>query len=187
MSRTRILLTAPGADFWFPLSTTTADGWPLLQVGGTAPADATLATGWCVTGLAAGQYARMAGGVKRLASTFSGTAQPSSGPDSALKDCWRSENKLTVTIPAGDWTIPVPLIAESTSAEGANVRVRIRLWSSVNADGSAATELTAGAVVGTSVTTLQSEAASISTATITLGAVSFTAQYLFLQVALETQ
>ena len=190
MSRTRILLTQddPGAvgDHWFPLSTTTADGWLKLQVGGTAPADATLGTGWHVDDLAAGQYARMAAGVVRNKSTFSGTAQPSGGPDSTLKDCWRTENKWTVSEPAGNWIIPLPVIASAAGEEGAQVAVVVRLWHSDNADGSTPTEITSGATVGTTVTALQSEAAQVSAATITLGAVSFTAKYIFLQVALET-
>ena len=178
-------ITTPALDHWFPLSTTTADGWLKLQVGGTAPADATLGTGWHVDALAAGQYARMAAGVVRLSSVFSGTAQPSGGPDSSLKDCFRTENKVTVDIPAGTWTVPIPFIASAAGQEGAQAAVCVRLWYSANADGSTPTEITAGATVGTTVTNLQSEAAQVSTVTISLGAVAFTAKYLFVQVALK--
>ena len=182
-----LLLLFPGAlDHWFPLATSTTDGLFLeLQVGGTAPATSTLTTGWHVDATAAGNYSRMAKGVVRLAGTFSGTAQPSGGPDSTLKDCWRTENKWTVSEPAGDWTIPIPVIASAAGEEGAQVAVVVRLWYSANADGSTPTEITSGATVGTTVTALQSEAAQVSTATIALGAVSFTAKYIFLQVALK--
>jgi hypothetical protein len=128
----------------------------------------------------------MEAGVVRATTAFSGTAQPSGGPDNTLKDCWRSDKKLTVDIPSGTWTIPVPFIASAEGQEGAGCRVRVRLWRSANADGSTPTEITSGASVGSTVTNLQSEAASISTVTVALGALSWTAQYLFLQVALET-
>lgn len=177
---------AAGVDYWYLLNSTTPDGWMKLQVGGTAPATTTTGTGWDVTGVAATQYSRLEAGVIRAPGTFSGTAQPSSGPDNTLKDCWRTQNKVTVDIPAGTWTIPVPVIAYSAIWEGATARVRVRLWQSSNADGSSATELTSGAVTGTTVTALQSEASSISTATVSLGAIVFTSKYLFVQIALET-
>lgn len=174
----------PLFDDWYMTGDTT-DGWGRLQVGGSAPATTTLTTGWDVAGVSAGNYSRMATGVKRLPSTFSGTAQPASGPDNTLKDAWRTANTLTVDIPAGVWRFQLPLIATSTLREGATVRPRLRIWRSVNADGSSATEITAGAVTGSTVTALQSEAASISTATFEHAAQSWSGQYLFVQVALE--
>lgn len=171
---------------WYFLSTATG-GWGELQLGGTPPADGTTVTGWDVAGLAAGQYARMQFGTVRPPSVFSGTAQPSSGPDDTLKDCWRSASPLSGDFAAGTWTIRLPVIATSSATEGANVRVRARIWKSANADGSSATELTAGAVAGTSVSTLQSEAAQTSTVTFSgLAGKTLTNEYLFVQVALET-
>jgi hypothetical protein len=185
--RGSVVVTALGAlDTWYLLCELTADGWMRLQVGGSAPADTTSGTGWEVGGVAVGQYSRLAAGTIRATGTFTGTAQPSSGPDNTLKDCWRTRYRVTVDIPAGTWTIPVPVIASGAAKEGATMRARVRLWQTVNANGSAATELTAGVVVGSTVTNLQSEAASISTASVALGAVAFTDKYLFVQVALET-
>jgi hypothetical protein len=171
-------------DHWFPTNGVTVDGWPLLQVGGLAPADATTSQGWYVEGVAAGQFSRMEAGVIRAAETFGATPQPSGGPDNTLKDGYRTENKWTVSEPPGDWTFPIPAIA--VLGAGASVRLRIRLWVSDNADMSSPTEVTSGAVVGTSITDLQAGTASLSTCTATLGAVAFTAKYIQLQIAAET-
>jgi len=179
-------ITTPALDHWFPLSTATTDGLFLkLQIGGSAPGTSMLGTGWHVDATAANQYSRMAKGVVRLASTFSGTAQPSGGPDSSLGDGWRTEHQWTVSKPAGTWTFPIPFIASAAGEEGAQAAVCLRMWVSDNADGSTPTEITSGATVGTTVTDLQSEAEQVSLVTISLGAVSFTAKYIFLQVALK--
>lgn len=177
--------TAPrksvSASTWHFTNTAAGDGWPILQLEGTAPSDATIGTGWDVTGVATGQYARMAYGVIRDPSTFGGTAQPSGGPDSSLKDAWRTSTAISGTMPAGTATFRLPLVA--VSGTGANVRVRFRLWRSANADGSSPTEITGGAAVGATLTV--SGTAQVSDVSVALGAVTLTAEYLFAQVALE--
>jgi hypothetical protein len=168
---------------WYFLSSAT-DGWGELQEGGTPPADSTIGTGWNVAGVAAGQYSRMAFGSVRGNATFGGTAQPSSGPDNTLKDAWRTPTAITGDFVAGDWQFAVPFIA--VEGEGATLRVRLRFWRSANADASGATEITAGAVVGSTVTDLQDDIPQISSGTVALGAVTLTNEYLFAQVAAET-
>jgi hypothetical protein len=148
-----------------------------------APTTATSPTGWTVAGLAAGQMARMAFGVERAAGTFSGTAQPSGAPDAALGDGFRTAATLNGSYAAGTWTIQVPMLA--VDAAGANLRARIRLWRSANADMSGATEITSGAVIGTTITALGTVTPQISTCTVALGTVTLTNEYLFLQVAAE--
>lgn len=167
---------------WFFLDSA-AGGWPILQMGGTAPSPTTTSTGWRVEGLAAGQFARMAYGVVRAASTFTGTAQPSGAPDNTLKDCWRSATPLSGTVAAGDWLPSLPLIA--VVGDGANVRVRFRLWRSTNADGSSATEITSGAIVGSTITALTGTQ-QVSAGSVALPAVTLAKEYLFVQIALET-
>ena len=168
---------------WFFLNSAAGDGWPILQMGGTPPADATIVTGWDVTGLAAGQYARMAYGVTRATGTFSGTVQPSGLPDNTLKDAWRTEATVNGSVAAGTWRPSLMLIA--VAGDGADVRLRFRLWRSVNADGSAATEVGGGAIVGHTITGLTGTQ-QVSAGRVALGAVTLTNEYLFAQVALET-
>jgi hypothetical protein len=148
-----------------------------------APTAATSPTGWTVAGLAVGQMARMAFGVERAAGVFSATAQPSGAPDAALGDGYRTAAALNGSYAAGTWTIQIPMLA--VDAAGANLRARIRLWRSANADMSGATEITSGAVIGTTVTALGTVTPQISTCTVALGTVTLTNEFLFLQIAAE--
>jgi hypothetical protein len=148
-----------------------------------APTAATSPTGWTVAGLAAGQMARLAYGVERAAGVFSATAQPSGAPDAALGDGFRTAATLNGSYAAATWTIQVPMLA--VDAAGANLRARIRLWRSANADMSGATEITSGAVIGTTITALGTVTPQISTCTVALGTVTLTNEYLFLQIAAE--
>lgn len=170
---------------WYFLSTTT-DGWGVLQVGGSAPSDATVSTGWMMYGVSTAQYSRMAFGSVRATDTFSGTAQPSSGPDNTLKDAWRTTSAISGTIAAGSWKMHLPCIAPLEGAEGANLRLRLRIWKSANADGSSPTEITSGTQVGSTITDLQSTSPQISSFAFTLSEITLSSDYLFVQVAAET-
>ena len=155
-----------------------------LQVGGSVPATTTTSTGWVVGTVSPTAYSQMASNTERASSTFSSTAQPpDSGPDSTLGDGFRTENVVNGYWAAGTWTIPIPVIrvTAGTTADG---RVRVRLWRSPNADGSAATEVTSGVQTGTTVTNL-TNVEQISTVTATVNEFGCVDEYLFLSVAWE--
>lgn len=158
-----------------------------LQQDGSAPADAATFTGWTVAGRAVGDFARMAYNVERGAGTFSSTAQPSGAPNNAVEtgagDCFRI-GPLSGTFPAGNWDFSFAVRADSLGGTQ-DGRMNVRVWRSVNADGSGATEITAGATALSTVTNLTTSASQNSTGTIALGAVSLTNEYLFIQLAWE--
>lgn len=155
-----------------------------MQMGGVAPALLTTGTGWTVATTPSGNYSRMAFGVERIAGTFSGTAQPSSGPDNALGDCYKTTTRLTGTFAAGDWNFSV-LVRAVTSAGGQDGRFRVRVWKGTNADGSGATEITSGAVVLSTVTDLLTSVDQTSLGALTLGEISLNNEFLFIQLAWE--
>ncbi|HEY6022398.1 MAG TPA: hypothetical protein VIY48_21825 [Candidatus Paceibacterota bacterium] len=158
-----------------------------LQQDGSAPADAATLTGWTVAGRAVGDFARMAYNLERGAGTFSSTAQPSGAPNNAVEtgagDCFRI-GPLTGSFPAGDWNFSFAVRADSLGGTQ-DGRMNVRVWRSANADGSSATEITAGATALSTVTNLTTSASQNSTGTVTLGAVSLTNEYLFIQLAWE--
>lgn len=182
-----------GADEYVSASTTfylldsaaSGSNFGQLQQGGSAPSTATTATGWTVDTVASSNYALMAYASERASTTFSGTAQPAGNPDNSLGDCFRSTNTLSGDFATGAWTIAVPVIAVSAAA-GQDGRVRVRLWKSANATGTSPTEITAGAVAGTTVTNLATGAEQISTVTTSsITGFSMANDYLFVQIAWE--
>lgn len=176
---------AAGTTLYFLDSAASGSNFGQLQVGGSAPSTATTATGWTVDTVGATNYALMAYASERASTVFSGTAQPAGNPDNTLGDCFRSTNTMTGDFATGVWTITVPVIAV-TAASGQDGRVRVRLWKSSNADGSSATEITSGAVTGTTVTDLTTGAEQTSVATTSsITGFSLANEYLFLQVAWE--
>ena len=168
-------------ETWYPTASA-ASGVAHGALSATAPASSTSATGWTVGTTAADNYARMAFGVERAAATFGATVQPSSGPDNALGDCFRTPAAQTGDYEAGNWTFAFPVRAD-TLGSGQDGRVRVRLWRSANADGSGATEITAGAVELTNVTDIATGADSTSSGSVALGAVSLANEYVFVQLA----
>jgi hypothetical protein len=86
-------------------------------------------------------------------------------------------------VAAGTWTIAARLLAQATA--GASVRLRFRFWRSANADGSAATQITTGPIIGSTVT-VDADGEISSGAEAGLGEVTFAGEYLFVQVACET-
>jgi len=180
--------TAPSPLDWYFLNSTTVDGWPELQLGGTPPATTTTSTGWTVTGVLSNYMSRMEYGVKRLPGTFGVTTQPSGIPDNSLKDAWRTASPSTGTISASDWTFQIPLIASTSGTEGASVRVRLRVWFGASADGSDAYETATfgNPAIGSTVTVLQSETQQISIVTITgVPELTLSNEYVFIQAACE--
>lgn len=161
-----------------------------LQDGGTAPTTATTTTGWNAGTNAAGQSCLQNGGteVSRNSTTppWSATLQPSAAPSQTLGDCWRSENTLSGTFANTNWTLSFG-VRSVTAAYTGRFRLAVRIWKSTNANGTGATELTAGRV--TSAIT----AANLSTTADTTVSITWTPgatqklsnEYLFVQVGIE--
>lgn len=150
----------------------------------TQPAAGTSATGWTIGTTGAGNFSRQTYNTEVPTTNFTATSQPSGSPVNSAEDCWRY-GPLTGQFSRGTWYSSLSVIG--VTASGANGRARYRLWRSHNADGTSATEITQGSVVGTGVTTLQTTVAQSSTVSFAVNAFPIAGEYLFYQVAWETQ
>jgi hypothetical protein len=167
--------------YWKNATASGSSHGSLSEVAPTANTGA-LATGWTVDTVASG-YSLMIWGTRRASSTFAAPAQPASAP--TTNDCVRTTDgtgtgKYTGAFVAGVWTLASTL--SSAIMSGSNVKLEFRLWRSVNADGSSATEITSGAVETNAFVGVDSGANLVS-GTFSPGVVTLTGEYLFLQVA----
>jgi len=151
----------------------------------TAPTASTSTTGWTVgTTSVSFPYSLLSYNAEKA--NFSSGALPSGGPVTAAahfaQDCWRLSSVTSGTFSAGTWYSSLSLLAVTAGgAQDGNARYRIYRASS--ASGAAATQLTAGTMVGTVVTNLSTTVAQSSSASTQIGSVTLTDEYLFLQVA----
>lgn len=150
----------------------------------TQPGASTSTTGWVCGKIAAGRYSRMTYNTERASSTFATTAQPSGAPLGSAEDCWRISTITTGDFSTGTWYSSLSCIAVSNGG-AMDGRARFRLWRSANADGTSGTEITAGTMVGTTVTNLATTVAQSSSASTRVVAFSLTDEYLFMQCAWE--
>lgn len=131
-------------------------------------------------------YSKADAGVERANTTFAATpVEPDGSIDTSLGDCWRTTGKLTGTFATGNWTFQMRVIAVSGggSQDG---RAAFRLFRGPNADGSGATEITSGRLVGGTVTDLTTSTAQTSAHSSTsIGSFSLNDEYLFVQVGWE--
>lgn len=181
--------TAAGSDFC--LIVCSGDGGQTTALGTKRQTQAT--TGQTSDAIGAvfglipngsGPYALAFYNTERAASTFAATAEPSGAPASAASDCWRLSDATTGDFSAGTWYSSLSVIGV-TSGGDQDGRARFRLWRSANADGTSATEITQGAMVGSGVTDLSTTVAQSSSASTQVGAFSLSNEYLFLQAAWE--
>lgn len=151
----------------------------------TTPGASTSTTGWIVGNtLGSAKYSRQSFRQERDAVTFTTTAEPSGSPLGKAQDCWRLSAGTSGTFSAGTWYSSVSVIAVS-SGGFRDGRARFRLWRSSNEDGTAATEITAGTMIGSNVTDLSTTVAQSSSASTQIAGFSLSGEYLFLQVAWE--
>lgn len=108
---------------------------------------------------------------------------PTAALAASASDCWRSETTLTGTFAAGTWTFNLR-IDDTQFSSGGSFALDFRLWRSVNANGSSPTQITSGIVRGASVTDT-TELIDLSATTPSLGSVTLSNEYLFLQVAVS--
>lgn len=171
----------PAKSLYF-LSTKAVGGNFLgLQDGGTAPGAATSGTGWTVAKTAVTNFSKLFATVKRAASTFAATAQPTAGLDTTNGDGFRTEKKLYGSFASANWTLAFKL--QPTVASNQAGRIKIRLYRSANADGSSATEITAAIQDGTIATWATTVNEQTSTVTFNPGAITLAGEFLFVQVA----
>lgn len=150
----------------------------------STPGASTSTTGWTVGKIAAANYSRMTTINEKATGTFGATAQPSGAPANSAEDCFRISAATTGDFSTGTWYSSLSVIA--VSAGGAqDGRARFRIWRSANADGTTATEVTQGTMVGTTVTNLATTVAQSSSASTLVAAFSLANEYLFLQCAWE--
>ena len=160
------------------------------EMSETSPgADATSSPnyGWTVGVVAAGNYAKADAG-SEVNGTFATTPVEPDGSITTTAnagDCWRSTNKYSGTFDTGNWTFQMAVIAVTTGGDQ-DGNAGFRLFRSANADGSGATEITTGRLVGGAVTNLATSAqqASVHNST-SIGSFSVTDEYLFVQVGWE--
>jgi hypothetical protein len=150
-----------------------------------APTASTSTTGWVVGTTVANRYSRMTYNSEIPAANFTSTAQPSGAPTGSAQDCWRLSAVTSLLYSAGTWYSSVSAIAV-TSGGVQDGRARFRIWRSTNADGTSATELTQGTMIGSLVTNLSTTVAQSSSASTLIAASNLTNEFLFVQVAWET-
>lgn len=148
---------------------------------GSAPGAATTGTGWTVAKLAANNYSDLLWGTKRTSGAFGTTVLPADGAPTG-GNALRTVGPLTGTFAAGDWTVALRVIAVSAGGTQ-DGRARYRVFKGANADGSGATELTSGTTEGGLVTDLGTGAEQATNATISLGSVVLSNEYLFVKLA----
>lgn len=168
-----------------------------FQEDGTAPSAATFSptTGWktvdASTVVQNGQSAEMRGLTQVSFSDPGSWSLESSNPkplapNSTIGNAFRTPTALTGTFRPGDWSMSLSVIGV-TNGVTADVRFRFRVWRSVNADGSSATEITSSAMVTpTNPTNINISTAQTLSATQTISDnIVLNGEYLLVTVALE--
>jgi hypothetical protein len=167
---------------WYATNTLVSNHQELSETSPGADATSSPAVGWVVGTTAPTVYAEFDGGTKQANSTFSATARPD-GTINTAGDCLRTANTYRGTFTAGNWTIDFAVIGVTNSG-AQDGRARFRLFRSANADGSSATEITAGVQTGSTLTNISTSQVK-SSVTFNPGAFSLTNEYLFIQVGWE--
>lgn len=156
------------------------DGWQALSL--SAQSAANCAAGW-VVGTGSTNHGELAANTERASSVFTGTTVPDGSLDTSLKDALRFPDALSGSFASANWTLQFA-VRSPTQGGAADGRIRFRLIKA-NADGSSATEITAGQQQASAVTNVTSSADSNSTLTFNPGAFTMDNQYLFIQIAWE--
>jgi hypothetical protein len=161
---------------WYLVNAADANGWQ--QLSETAQIPTTSNSGW-VVGTGATLNSELQALNERASTTFVGSTVPDGTLDTTLKDAFRTPI-LTGTFASGNWTFTFA-VQSPTQGGAADGQIVFRLIKA-NADGSGATEITS-AQQSASVCTNVSTSDVNGTLTFNPGAITFTSQYLFIQVA----
>ena len=152
----------------------------------STPSATNSATGWTVSGVAATRYSRQTYNTEVGTANFTTTLQPSGAPVNSAEDCWRY-GPSTGTFSGGTWYSSLSVIGV-TAGGIQDGRARFKLWRASNAAGSNATQIVTTTVpVGAGVVNLSTTVAQSSAASFEVPGFELNGEYLFLQVAWETQ
>lgn len=169
---------------------TTGNFFSILQDGGTAPSATNSSYGWGVAKSAVttqgfwpahlGATGTLASSGAQATSSIDSDTSPTKGTGATSTTAGDSfvAGPFTGTFAATNWQLDYQMRADTAGAKG---QIRCRVWKSVNADGTSATELTSGALVGTNVT-LSASGDTNSGITWSPGALVFTNEYIFFQI-----
>lgn len=149
----------------------------------TVPAASTSTTGWTVGTVASGNYSRQSYNNEVGTAGFGTTLQPAGSPVNSGQDCWRY-GPSTGTFSSDTWYSSLSVIGV-TSGGDQDGRARFRLWRSSNADGTVATDIVPGSLVGATITNLSTTVAQSSAQSVFVPVFRLVNEYLFFQAAWE--
>src|SRR4051812_28258670 len=161
-----------------------------MQDGGTAPVAASTRAGFApgknavaTLGYYRGRWgASGTNSTGQAASWIDAQTGPVKGTGSTASnagDSFITPTALTGTFAAGAWTLTFTTCPLTATLTG---RLRMRIWASVNADGSSARELTAGALIGQINTQSSTTTDYAGGFTWSPGAITLNNEYLFFQI-----
>jgi hypothetical protein len=142
-------------------------------------------TGW-VVGTGATNHASLDAQSNVASSAFTATTQPDGTPvtTAGAGDCLRSTNTYTGSFASGNWEFHF-CVRGVTQAGAQDGRVRFRLLRGTDATGSGATDISGSQQSAGLLSNIPSGSTSDSTLTVNPGAISVTAEYIFVQIAWE--
>ena len=156
--------------------------------GALAESDQTAASradGWTVGTTAAGVSAEFDAGTKQAASTFTSQStnpKPAAFNTGTTANAFKTPTALNGVFANADWTLTFAV--RSTGGTAQRGRIRLRVFKSANADGSAATELTTATQQGATIASMSTSADNTSVVTWTPGSiVTLNNEYLFFVIA----
>jgi len=143
----------------FYVKATAVNGFGSLSE--TDPGASTTSTGWTPAKVAAARFSAMLYATTRASGTFTTTDYlVTTHPNPGSGDSWRSENTITGTFANTNWVFAAKFRSSTSNLQAG--RVKVRVWKSVNADGSSGTELTSATQTGTTTGTIATGADSVS-------------------------
>lgn len=169
------------AKVWYSLnSKVTGQSWLDLQDGGSAITVAVSSSGWTNGTAVTSRYAKLAALTVQPSTAFGTTALPTAPLDAVNGDAFRTA-LLNGHFATGTWQLDMWLFGSTSNGQ---VRIDVRLFRSANADGSAATEVTSAAQIGSTANVIGGQ--SVSVVRWVQPAFTLSNEYLFIQVACET-
>ncbi len=155
----------------------------LSEVSPGAEALSSPATGWTVGTNAPTRYKLFDSQAERSASSWTTSVRPVAGAVDAegVSDALCA-GPIEGTFEAGDWLFEF-VVRAVTSGGDQDGGMNFRVFKGPNLDGSAATEITAAAQVGSAVTNLAAGGSQTSSATVAMPELVFDGEYLFVSLA----
>jgi hypothetical protein len=175
-----------GGPFYLLNATASGSSHGSLRDGGSAPSVSVTSTGWTVGKVVAGDYSEMVYNTKNATGTFGATVLPNKPP--VLNDCWRTQNPLSGTYPAGNWTIAMSFESVTHLNAGTSNLV-VAMWSSVSQNshiaGDPARKISGANIALSGFTTASTGVQVNTTGTWVAPAFTLSGEYLFMQCACQ--